>query len=68
MNVECRSSAVRKKRGTSSRMSNEGDIAMAFNPLRFLAMNLKSQNDTLMDKARTAGNNTPPSTSGANAL
>ena len=36
-----------KKRNAFSKASDLQDLAMRFNALRFLAMNLKSQNDTL---------------------
>ena len=52
-----------KKKGASSRMSDGMDIQYRFNALRFLAMNLKSQNETM--KPRTAGGgDTPPSSTG----
>ena len=59
-NEEGKSATMRKKRGTSSRLSDGLDIAHQFNALRFLAMNLKSQNDTMLP----AGASTPPSTKG----
>lgn len=46
-----RSSTMRQtkgKRGTSSRLSDGlTDVSLRFNALRFLAMNLKSQNETM---------------------
>lgn len=58
-----KSSVMRKKKGTSSRMSDGMDISHRFNALRFLAMNLKSQNETM--KPRTAnGGETPASSNG----
>ena len=40
-------SPVNRRKGNLSRCSNEQDLAHKFNALRFLAMNLKSQNETL---------------------
>ena len=52
-----------KKKGASSRMSDGMDIQYRFNALRFLAMNLKSQNETM--KPRTAqGGESPHSSTG----
>ena len=52
-----RSSTMRqKKRGTSSRLSDGMDVSLRFNALRFLAMNLKSQNETMQPQtANTQG-------------
>ena len=51
--VDGRSSvARRRKRGTNSNVEDM-DLHHRFNPLRFLAMSLKSQNETMM-KPRTA--------------
>ncbi len=61
--VDGKSSVMRKKKGASSRMSDGMEIQHRFNALRFLAMNLKSQNETM--KPRTAGNETPTSSNGA---
>ncbi len=60
--VDGKSSVMRKKKGASSRMSDGMEIQHRFNALRFLAMNLKSQNETM--KPRTAGNETPTSSNG----
>ena len=61
--MDGRSSVMRKKKhGTSSRVSDGMDIQHRFNALRFLAMNLKSQNDTM--KPRTANAETPNSSQG----
>ena len=60
--VDGKSSVMRKKKGASSRMSDGMDIQHRFNALRFLAMNLKSQNETM--KPRTAGTETPTSSQG----
>ena len=60
-----KSSVMRKKKGASSRLSDGMEIQHRFNALRFLAMNLKSQNETM--KPRTAANNggeTPTSSHG----
>ena len=47
----------KKKKGTNSRMSDGNEIQYRFNALRFLAMSLKSQNDTLKPKTANSGNN-----------
>ena len=61
--VDGRSSVMRKKKnGTSSRVSDGMDIQHRFNALRFLALNLKSQNETM--KPRTANAETPNSSQG----
>ena len=61
-----KSSVMRKKKGASSKLSDGMEIQHQFNALRFLAMNLKSQNETM--KPRTAANNnggeTPTSSNG----
>ena len=55
----------RRRNRTSSHMSDI-EIHHRFNPLRFLAMHLKSQNDTMMKPMppHTANDNTPPSSKG----
>ena len=58
-----KSATLKKKRGTSSRLSDGLDIVHRFNALRFLAMNLKSQNDSMGVPMKSEGANTPPSTS-----
>ena len=58
-----KSATLRKKRGTSSRLSDGLDVAHRFNALRFLALNLKSQNDSMGVPNKSEGANTPPSTS-----
>ena len=56
-----------KKKGASSRMSDGMDIQYRFNALRFLAMNLKSQNETM--KPRTAqGGESPHSSTGIGGM
>ena len=52
----------RRRNRTSSHMS-EVEITHRFNPLRYLAMNLKSQNETMTKPMppRTAADDTPPS-------
>ena len=61
--IDGKSSVMRKKKGASSRISADMEIQHRFNALRFLAMNLKSQNETM--KPRTAnGNETPKSIKG----
>ena len=54
----------KKRRGASSRMSDGMDIQYRFNALRFLAMNLKSQNETMKPPGAVNGGASPPSSSG----
>ena len=65
--MDCKSNSMKKKRGTSSRMSDGNDITR-FNALRFLAENLKAQNMDAGIPPRTAISNTPPSTSAGKKL
>ena len=55
---------TKKRKGTSSKVSDGMDIQHRFNALRFLAMNMKSQNGTM--KPRTA--DTPGSSQGRHNL
>ena len=55
----------KRRGGASSRRSNGMDIEHRFNALRFLAMNLKSSNDS-MTKPRTANRAGTPKSSNAN--
>ena len=58
-------SALKRKRATS--LNSDGlDIAHRFNALRFLALNLKSQNETMGLPAKSEGQNSPPGSSHAN--
>ena len=60
--AEPSSAAHKKKRGTHSRLSDGSDIALRFNALRYLALNLKSQNDS-MGPTKGEGQTSPPGTS-----
>jgi len=64
--IEPASAVTRKKRGTHSRLSEGSDIALRFNALRYLALNLKSQNDSMGVPDRAQEQNTPPGTSHKN--
>ena len=60
--MDGRSSVMRRgKKGTSSRVSDGMDIQHRFNALRYLAMNLKSQNETMTKTANGGGAETPNS-------
>ena len=62
--VSLTKSLKKKRRGASSRMSDGMDIQYRFNALRFLAMNLKSQNETMKPPGTANGGASPPSSSG----
>merc|ERR1712060_62519 len=56
-----KSSIMRKRNRGTSRVSHDLEIQHRFNALRFLAMNLKSQNETLKPRTANGGRDTPTS-------
>ena len=61
-----KSSIMRKRNRGTSRVSHDLEIQHRFNALRFLAMNLKSQNETL--KPRTANGEGRATPTSSNAM